>query len=554
MSSLLFRGGSVLDGSGGPAIRADVLVEGERIAAVRPRLEPTDRSCAVVDARDLTLAPGFIDMHSHADFTMPTYPGALNSLAQGVTTEVVGNCGHTPAPLPPEPRFAEVVRAAGRALGPDLDWAWTSFGSFLDALDDAHPSVNAIPLVGFGTIRSGVMGAEDRPATVAERDAMRRLVSQALAEGAWGMSTGLVYPPGSFAAPDEVRAVAGALAPADALYTSHIRDEGASLLDALHEAVETGRRLGLRVEVSHLKAAGREHHGATAAALTLLDEARDDGVRVTQDVYPYVAANTLLSQLVPPWAHDGGTAALVERLGSESVRARIAAAHRTGALGWTDYVRAAGGWNGILITSVVEPSLRHLQGLRVDEAARRAGVDPLTLVLDTLVRDRAGTAMVMFIMDPTDVERVVEHPSSAIGSDQLGVTSPTARTHPRAYGTFVRALAMSRERGTSLEAQVHRMTGLPARILGLADRGRIGAGAFADLVLFDPATVADRATYEDPALPPTGIEAVVVNGRLAMRHGRPVDVAAGRVLRWRGAASRDRDAESRSGVIGRSRP
>lgn len=544
----------MLDGSGARASRADVLVEGERVATVGPRLEAPERSCVVIDAHDLTLAPGFIDMHSHADFSMPSYPGALNSLAQGVTSEVVGNCGHTPAPLPQVPAFAEAIRAAGRALGPDLDWAWTSFGSFLDTIDQAHPSVNVIPLVGFGTIRSAVMGAEDRPATETEREAMRRLVSQALTEGAWGLSTGLVYAPGSFASPDEVRAVASALAPADALYTSHIRDEGAGLLDALDEAVQVGRELGTRVQVSHLKSAGREHHGGTVAALALLDAARADRVRVTQDAYPYIAANTMLSQLVPPWVHDGGVGALVERLRSDTVRARIAAEYAAGVPGWTNYVDSAGGWDGILITSVVEPSLRHLQGLRVDEAARRAGVDPLTLVLDTLVRDRASTAMVMFIMDPTDVERVVDHPSSAIGSDQLGVTSDTARTHPRAYGAFARALAMTRERSTDLAAQVHRMTGLPARILGLADRGRIGAGTFADLVLFDPATITDRATYEDPTRLPTGIEAVVVNGRLAMRQGRPVDVAAGRVLRWRGTPSGDRDGGSRSAVIGRSRP
>jgi N-acyl-D-aspartate/D-glutamate deacylase len=527
---LLIRGSVVVDGTGAAGRRADVLVRGDRIVAVGSdvgRGAPAE----VIDGDGLVLAPGFIDMHSHADHTMPSYPGALNSLAQGVTTEVVGNCGFSPAPLAEDPAWAEATRAAGRGIGPDLDWAWQRFGEYLDRVDAARPSVNAVPLVGFGTIRHAAMGAEDRPATAAERARMRALVHEALQDGAWGMSSGLVYPPGSFAQPDEVGDVAAALVGVDGIYTSHIRDEHAGLLGALDEAIGVGRRHGVRVHVSHLKSAGRANHGRAPAALALLDEARAAGLRVTQDVYPYLAASTMLSQLVPPWVHDGGVAELIQRLRSEAVRGRIRDDIEHGLPGWANYTMAAGGWEGIRIAAVVEPRLRAIEGLTVAEAARRTGREPLTLVLDTLVEDHASTTMILSLMDERDMLAIVDHPVTAIGSDQLGVTSRGARVHPRAYGSFVRVLALARERGTDLAAAVHRMSGLSARILGLPDRGSVRAGAVADLVLFDPVNVTDRATYEQPTLLPAGVEAVMVGGAIAMRRGGPVRVDLGRVLR-----------------------
>lgn len=528
---LLIRGPWVLDGTGAPASRADVEVRAGRISAVGPSLEAG--SAEVIDGDGLVLAPGFIDMHSHADHTMPSYPGALNSLAQGVTTEVVGNCGFSPAPLAEEPSWAEATRTAARAIGPDLDWGWRGFGEFLDRTDGARPSVNAVPLVGFGAVRHAAMGPADRPATTEERARMRVLVHEALLDGAWGMSTGLVYPPGSFALPDEVEDVAAALAATDGLYASHIRNEHDGLLGALAEAVGVGRRHGVRVHVSHLKSAGRKNHGRAPSALALLDDARDAGIRVTQDVYPYLSASTMLSQLVPPWVHDGGVRELVERLRSEPVRQRIRVEIERGVAGWANYAMAAGGWDGIRIAAVVEPNLRGLEGLSVAEAARREEREPLTLVLDTLVDDHASTTMIMSLMDEHDMLAIVDHPASAIGSDQLGVTSREARVHPRSYGSFVRVLALARNQGTDLARTVHQMTGLPARILSLPDRGIVRPGAVADLVLFDPATVADRASYEEPTLLPVGIVAVVLGGSIAVSRGTPTRVDLGRVLRRR---------------------
>jgi N-acyl-D-aspartate/D-glutamate deacylase len=532
MTDMLIRGATIIDGTGSPAVRGDVAISADRITAVGPA-GPRAAAARIIDGDGLVLAPGFIDMHSHADFTLPAYPDAVNSLGQGVTTEVIGNCGYSPAPLASDPGRAAEQQAAGHGLGPDLDWRWRSFGEFLERLEEARPAVNCIPLVGHGTLRLATIGAEDRAATPAELATMRAELADALAAGAWGLSTGLVYPPGSYAATDEIVTVGEALRPANGLYASHIRNEGDGLLDALDEAIAIGRRLGVRVQVSHLKAAGRANHGRSGEARALLDAARSAGVRIGQDAYPYTAGSTLLSQLVPPWAHDGGTDALVDRLRSGDVRARLRAEIRDGLPGWPNYVAASGGWGAITIAAVADPRLTALEGQSVDRASSERGVDPLELVLDTIVADRGATTMIVSLMAEADVDAIIADPSTAIGSDQLGVTSTTARVHPRAYGSFVRVLGRYvRDRDVlDLETAIHRMTGLPAAILDLADRGRIVAGAVADLVLLDPATVADTATYAEPTGPPRGIQAVVMNGGLAVDDGRVVRPWLGTVLR-----------------------
>jgi N-acyl-D-aspartate/D-glutamate deacylase len=532
MTDLLIRGATVIDGSGSPGVRASVAIEGARIAAVVTD-GPEPEAQRVVDAGGLILAPGFIDMHSHADFTLPSYPDAINSLAQGVTTEVIGNCGYSPAPLATDPALADEQRAACHGLGPDLDWGWRTFGEYLASLDRARPAVNAIPLVGHGMLRLAVVGPEERAATEAEVGEMRAAADSALAAGAWGMSTGLVYPPGSNATTDEIVAVGGGLPGVDGLYASHIRNENDQLIDALEEAIEIGRRLGVRVEVSHLKAAGRRNHGRAAEALAVLERARAEGVPVHHDAYPYTAGSTLLTQLLPPWVHDGGTDALVERLRSSEVRSRIADDVATGLPGWPNYIVATGGWDGIMIAAVVDPSLRSLEGLTVARAAAERGVDPLDLALDTMAADRGATMMIVSLMGQADVDAIVGDPSTAIGSDQLGVTSREARVHPRAYGTFVRVLGeYVRERAAlDLPTAIHRMTGLPAAALGLADRGRLVPGAVADLVLFDPTTVADASTYEEPTRAALGVEAVLLGGAFAVEGGRPIRPSLGRVLR-----------------------
>jgi N-acyl-D-amino-acid deacylase len=532
MTDLLIRGANVIDGTGAPGVRASVAIERGRVAAIIPN-GPEPEAARVVDAAGLVIAPGFIDMHSHADFTLPSYPAAINSLAQGVTTEVIGNCGYSPAPLASDPALADEQRLSCHGLGPDLDWGWGSFGEYLARLDLARPAVNVIPFVGHGMLRLSVVGAEERPATTAELDRMRDGATEALADGAWGLSTGLVYPPGAYADTDEIVAVGRALQSVDGLYASHIRNENDDLTEALEEAIEIGRRLGVRVEVSHLKAAGRSNHGRAGEALALLARARAVGLRVHHDAYPYTAGSTLLTQLLPPWVHDGGTDALVDRLESAEVRAHIAADVASGLPGWPNYIVATGGWDGIMIAAVVDPALRSLEGLTIAQAAAARGMDPLTLALDTMAADRGATMMIVSLMGDADVDAIMADPSTAIGSDQLGVTTREARVHPRAYGTFVRVLGRYvRERAIlDLPSAIYRMTGLPAAALGLTDRGRLVPGAVADLMLFDPTTVADASTYADPTRVAVGVEAVLLAGTFAVDGGEPVLPSLGRVLR-----------------------
>lgn len=528
MSRTLIKGATVYDGTGQYPRQIDVLIEGRRILATEPDLPKQEGN--LVSGDGLAIAPGFIDMHSHADFTLPAFPMAINSLSQGVTTEVVGNCGWSPAPL--SSKSVELrnqwQRVAG-ALGPDLDWSWTDFGAFLDALDHARPAVNCVPLVGHSALRAASFGIEDRVPHPAELAEMCELTDQALQAGAWGLSTGLVYPPSSFATPSEVHALAEVVAARGGIYSTHMRDEGSHLRTAVEEAVEVARRSSIRVQISHLKAAGPANHGTISVALDTIARARAEGLAVGCDVYPYTAGSTVLTQLLPSWAITGGVDALVERLRSLETRARIRAELQRND---TAYLNKAGGWPNVMVAAVGDPAFKRYEGRYLSEIAREADKDEFDFLFDLLADDRARTTMILFLMDVTDMEEVLDHESAVIGSDQLGVTSREANVHPRAYGTFARVLRRASERGElALADLISRSTGRTARRLGMTDRGFVRPGYMADLVLFDPRVVRDRATYEAPTLTADGIEQVYVGGSLAIDKGNVVNPALGRVLR-----------------------
>jgi N-acyl-D-aspartate/D-glutamate deacylase len=531
---VLFRGATVYDGSGSPGVRQDVAVRGERIAAVGQAANGASVS-TVVKADGLALAPGFIDMHSHADHTLPANPTATNSITQGVTTELIGLCGFSVAPLSLEPAKASQLRDMAGGIGPDLGWGWRSFGDFLDGLAVARPAVNVAPLVGHHALRILAMGIEDRPPTASELGLMRAALAEALDQGAWGMSSGLVYVPGQFANLDELVALGQELRRVDGIYVSHIRDESDHLVDGVDEAIAVGERNGIRAQVSHLKITAKRNAGRIGGAIQRLIDARARGVRAHADVYPYVAGSTYLHQVLPPWIKQGGLEAMVERLRSHEHRLRARHDIETSRTGWANQLEASGGWHNILVTTVRSPARRAAEGRRIAELAAEAGADPLDYTMDLLIEDRGGTTMVVFHMDERDMQAALSWEYSAVGSDQLGVTSPSARVHPRAYGTFVRVLGwgVREARLFSLSEAVRKMTGLPADILGLKDRGRIAPGMLADLVLFDPSTVADAATYEEPTRTAHGIEYVMLGGEFAVEHGRPKRLDLGQVLRAR---------------------
>jgi len=527
--SLLLRGGTVVDGSGAPGERADVAIAGDRIAAVARALPA--RAARVLDVAGLVVAPGFIDAHAHSDLFYLDCPAAESKLRQGCTTEVVGMCSFSPAPVDPARRDLTAAWVAG--IGARLDIRWERFGEYLAALRAARPSINVVPFVGHGALRLAALGPDDRPAGPDALRAMIRLLDEALDAGAFGFSTGLVYPPSAYATTEELVALARAMAGRGGLYFSHIRNEGAGLLAAVAEAIHVGEAAGVGVQIAHVKAAGRENWGKLEAALRAIDAARARGVDVTGDAYPYDASSTKMDNLLPAWAHVGGVPRLLERLADPATRRRIVDECLVDGERWRAPSVGTVGFDEVQVATCRR---RELEGLTLAELARRRGVPPAEALLDLLREEQATVSMVVFAQSPDNVARALAHPAIMVGSDSLGLTAGPGphpgKPHPRMYGTFPRVLAVYvREHGRlTLEQAVHKMTGMPARRLGLRDRGLLRPGAAADVVVFDPATVRDEATFADPHRYPTGIPYVIVNGALVVDGGRFTAAGTGRIL------------------------
>jgi N-acyl-D-amino-acid deacylase len=537
MWDVLIRQARVVDGSGAPAFVADVAVQGDAIAQTGQVADQQARF--VIDGTGYTVAPGFIDLHTHSDYTLLVNPLAESKIRQGVTTDVIGNCGTSPAPLGEE--AYPIIRSRMQQQY-QLDVTWRTLAGYLERLAATGTAVNVVPVVGHGTIRSAVMGYAQRQATSEELERMKGLVAEAMAEGAFGLSTGLVYAPGSYASMEEIVELARVVARAGGLYCTHIRNESDRVLEAAQEAIAIGERAGLPVQISHLKTAGRANWEKTPALLDLLDDANARGLDVTGDAYPYTAGATSLGALLPAWVHEGGLANLLPRLSDPSMRVRIRQDIERGVEGWWNPARAAG-WEGIQISRA--PRHRAYQGLRLSQVAALQQQDPLEALLDLLLAEEGNAGVVLFMMDETPVQTILRHPRVMIGTD-AGATAPygvlgQGHPHPRAYGTFPRVLGTYvREIGLlSLEEAVHRMTGLAAWRLGLSDRGLIRPGYKADLVIFDAERVADLATYDSPQAYPNGIQWVVVNGQVVLDRDERLPVLPGRVLQRGPATSRD---------------
>jgi len=485
---LIVRGGNVIDGTGAPARNADVAVSGGRIAAVG---EVAGEAARVIDASGLAVAPGFIDVHSHDDVALLNMPGMDFKAAQGVTTVICGNCGAGAAPV--TERFQQFYRRGVEGiLGPVPEFTWQSLGEFYDAVRAARPSVNAAFLVPHGALRAATMGWERRPPTDDELAAMKEYLAEGMAAGAVGMSTGLIYVPGTFAETGELIELTKVVADYGGLYVSHIRSEDARLLDAVQEAIRIGEEAGVPVQISHHKASGQENWGRTRESLALIEEARARGVDVTIDMYPYTAGSTAL--------------------------VAIAARGR-----WAELLDP----HDILIASCKHQ--HEYEGKRLDAIATMMDLPVEEAVSKLLREEENAVTAIMFTMEEGDIRRVIQHPTCMIGSD--GLPTP-GKPHPRLYGTFPRVLGRYvREEGLlSLEEAVRRMTSLPAAKFRLADRGEVREGAWADLVVFDPDRISDTATYEEPRQYPTGIACVLVNGELVVENGVPANPGGGQVL------------------------
>jgi N-acyl-D-amino-acid deacylase len=524
---ILIKNAVVVDGTGKPAFEADVgVVEGRIVLAA---VDVDQGARHTIDGKGLHLAPGFIDPHTHSDLTLLADPLAESKIRQGVTTEVIGNCGDSPAPL--VGAAMEHTRAEAKGLGVDVKW--TSMAEYLDHLRNAGTAVNVVPLVGHNTVRGAVLGFGDVQPTPEQQSQMERVVQETMEQGARGLSSGLYYAPGFYARTQELIGLARVVARRNGIYASHIRNESDRLLEAVAEALEIGEKADIQVEVAHLKVSGYQNWEATDRLVTALEDGRARGVRVGCDQYPYTASATWLSAILPYWAQTGGAAAIAARLTEPEVRARIGEDWEENRSGW-DSRTGVRDWNDVIITDyALEPDLL---GRSIADVADTEGKQPLEVVLDLIVTSEGQAAAVFFDQLEDNVRTLMRHPVVVIGSDGsalaprgvLGQRKP----HPRSYGSFPRVLGryVREDKVLALEEAVTKMTSVTAKRFGLTHRGVVREGAWADLVLFDAQTVADRAIFTDPHQYPVGIPYVIVNGVVVIDQGQHTGALPGQVL------------------------
>ncbi|WP_371669435.1 D-aminoacylase [Streptomyces sp. NBC_00289] len=537
MEELVIRDADVVDGSGAPSYRADVVVDGGRIvgivqeAAAAGCQRPTARR--ELDAEGLVLAPGFVDMHAHSDLALLRDPDHSAKAAQGVTLEVLGQDGLSYAPVD-DRTLAEVRRAitGWNGYGDDIDFDWRSVGEYLDRLDSGFEgrgiAVNAAYLVPQGTVRALALGWEDRPATPRELDRMRQLVAEGLEQGAVGLSSGLTYTPGMYAEDAELTELCRVVARYGGYYCPHHRSYGAGALEAYEEMVDLARAAGCPLHLAHATMNFGVNKGRAPELLSLLDRALAAGADISLDTYPYTPGCTTLVALLPSWASEGGPAEILRRLADEESAERVR--HDLEVVGADGCHGVPVEWDTIEISGVTDPALGEFVGRTVLESARLRGEAPWQTARHLLVEDRLGPTILQHVGHEENVRAIMRHPVHTGGSDGI---LQGAKPHPRAYGTFPRYLGhYVRELGLlSLEECVAHLTSRPAARLRLPDRGLVREGYKADLVLFDPATVAAGSTFENPRVPPTGIPHVLVDGRFVIEDGRRTDVLAGRAVR-----------------------
>jgi N-acyl-D-amino-acid deacylase len=467
-------------------------------------------------------------MHSHSEYSLLANSKAESKIRQGVTTEVNGNCGDSPAPI--EGMTAE---AAEEAKEYDLDVDWSTLGEYLGRLEKQGIALNVAQLIGHGTIRTAVMRYENRPPTSEELTRMKELVAQAMEDGAFGMSTGLFYLPGCFADAEEVIALCKIVAEYGGVYTSHIRGEGDPLIEAVAEAIEIGEKANVSVQISHLKACGIENWGKVKKTLRMMEEARSRDMDVTCDVYPYTACGTDLVSMIPTWAHEGGIGKLRERLNELRIRERIKKEMLEGLSSWESSVKQSG-WRKIRV--IGWKGHKEFEGKTIAEIAELKGVDPFDLTFN-FITTKENPELIELAMREEDVCAVIKHPLSMVGSDgwalaPYGVLGES-KTHPRSYGTYPRVLGkyVREKKVLTVENAIRKMSSLPAQKLGLRDRGMIKEGMWADVVVFNQKTVMDKATYEDPHRYPQGIVYVLVNGEIVVDREKHTGAKPGKVLR-----------------------
>lgn len=528
---LIIRNGTVYDGSGLPPYAADVALASDQIAAIGTLSDA--RAAVEIDASGLAVAPGFINMLSHSYMSILQDPRSLGELKQGVTLQIFGE-GNSMGPLTPEMHGR--MQKAMREGDMPVDVAWRTLAEYLQYAESFGISQNVASYIGATTLRQYAVGQDDRPATAAEMDVMQGLVRDEMSAGALGIGSSLIYPPAFFASTEELIELCRAAAPYGGKYISHMRNESTRLVEAVDELMRIGREGGVPAEIYHLKAAGEANWHKIDQVIEKVEGARARGEPLSADMYTYTAGATGLSNAIPPWFHDGGPQKLFDRLEDEATRREIRRAIEGNDDTWENLYGRCGGAENVLILSVRKEENRIYQGKTLAAVAAMMGVDPIEAIMDLVIKDRSRITTAYFMISEDNVRKQVALPWMAFGSDSASTAAEgaflNASTHPRAYGTFARLLGryVREERLVSLEEAIRRLTRFPADNLGLDRRGRLEQSYFADVVVFDPRTIVDTATYDQPHQYAEGVRDVVVNGRLALRDGAHTGAFSGRAL------------------------
>ncbi|MGO9020097.1 MAG: N-acyl-D-amino-acid deacylase family protein [Syntrophobacteraceae bacterium] len=519
---IIIKNGLIYDGSGGAPFKADVGVKGDRIAAVGDLSGAS--AGTVIDAKDLAVAPGFINMLSWSTVSLIIDGRSQSELRQGVTTEIFGE-GQSMGPLTEEMKRRTISRQGELKF----DIAWTTLCQYLSYLEKRGISPNVASFVGAGTVRENVIGLENKRATSAQLNKMCELVRLEMESGALGVGSSLGYAPDMYATTDELIAMCRTAAKYGGMYISHVRNEGDGLIEAVEELLRISREAGIAAEIYHLKAGGERNWRKMDRVISTIESARRKGSRITADMYLYTASSNRLSSRLPAWVHEGGDEALLERLRDPQLRKKIAAE-----------MRLRGPMPKTILVGFTAESLRPLTGKTLEEAARIRGKDQVETMIELVDEDNAATRVATFVMSEENIRKEIRQPWVSLGSDAVSISAEgvflNQSTHPRAYGNFARLLGkyVREEKVISLQEAIRRLTGLPAANLGLDRRGLIKEGYFADLVVFDPETTADRATYDNPHQYATGVKNVLVNGVRVIENGEHTGAKPGRALWGRG--------------------
>jgi N-acyl-D-amino-acid deacylase len=525
---VIIKNGTVYDGTGGPPLKTDVGIKGDRIAAIGNLSNAT--APKIVDAQGLAVAPGFINMLSHSETSLIVDSRSLSELKEGVTTQIFGELSYGP--------LNEQMKRRMRDSQGDVKYEieWTSLAEYLNYLEKRGISQNVASFIGAPTIREYVIGLEDKPPTPAQLDQMRELVRKEMEAGALGITTALIYPPAFFAKTEELIELCKVAAKYKGKYTAHIRSEGDQLIEAVQETIRISREAGLPAEIYHLKASGEANWPKMDQVIKMIEDARRQGVQITADMYTYPAGGTGLDASLPPWVFDGGRDAAYQRLQDPATRQKIAEAVRTPSKEWENLYLLAGSPDRLLLASFKSEKLKPLTGKTLAEVAKMRGKDPIETIMDLVLEDRSRVGTIYFLMNEDNIKKQIRQPWVSFGSDAASIAAEgvflKSSTHPRTYGNFARLLGkyVREEKVISLAEAVRRLSGLPATNLGLDHRGFLKPGMFADVVIFDPQTIADRATFPEPHQYSVGVRDVFVNGLQVLKDGEHTGARPGRAL------------------------